>query len=170
MTGETFTLMLLAPLAYELGAATQELLADLLTRELRKAKVDLALNCYALGGMSFGAAAQQAGVSQADLGVLRLRAGDGAALLRPDTGRRTELSAMTTVLCNAGPLIAPAKLNRLEPLAKLYEQVQIARGIWRGSHAMPGTCTLIPVSRWSQHYIVSANGQWRPWVSGQQAI
>ena len=67
MTNETFTLMLLAPLDYELGAARQELQADLLTRELREVDFDLALSCYALGGMSFGAVAQQAGVSQADL-------------------------------------------------------------------------------------------------------
>lgn len=32
---------------------------------------------------------------------------------------------MTTALCNAGPLIALGKLNRLELLAELYERVQM---------------------------------------------
>lgn len=32
---------------------------------------------------------------------------------------------MTTVLCNAGPLIALGKLNRLELMAELYGQVQV---------------------------------------------
>lgn len=67
MTGETLTLSLPAPLAHELGAATQDFLADLLARGLREVKVERALERYTRGGMSFGAAAQQAGVSQADL-------------------------------------------------------------------------------------------------------
>jgi hypothetical protein len=67
MTGETLTLSLPAPLAQELGSATQDFLADLLARGLREVKVERALERYARGGMSFGAAAQQAGVSQTDL-------------------------------------------------------------------------------------------------------
>ena len=67
MTGETLTLSLPAPLAYELGAATQDFLADLLARGLRDVKIERALERYAHGGMSFGAAAQQAGVAQTDL-------------------------------------------------------------------------------------------------------
>lgn len=38
---------------------------------------------------------------------------------------------MTTVLCNAGPLIALGKLNRLELLAELYGRVQIPRAVYR---------------------------------------
>jgi hypothetical protein len=67
MTGETLTLTLPAPLAHELGSATQDFLADLLARGLREVKVERALERYARGGVSFGAAAQQAGVSQTDL-------------------------------------------------------------------------------------------------------
>ena len=67
MTGDTLTLSLPAPLAHELGSATQDFLADLLARGLREVKVERALERYARGGMSFGAAAQQAGVSQTDL-------------------------------------------------------------------------------------------------------
>ncbi len=37
---------------------------------------------------------------------------------------------MTTVLCNAGPLIALGKVNRLELLAELYGQVQIPRAVY----------------------------------------
>ena len=40
MTGETLTLSLPAPLAYELGSATQDFLADLLARGLREVKVE----------------------------------------------------------------------------------------------------------------------------------
>mgnify|MGYP000886601266 CR=1 FL=1 len=36
---------------------------------------------------------------------------------------------MTTVLCDAGPLIALGKLNRLELLAELYGQVLIPRAV-----------------------------------------
>ena len=37
---------------------------------------------------------------------------------------------MTTVLCNAGPLIALGKLNRLELLAELYGQIRIPRVVY----------------------------------------
>ena len=67
MTADSLTLSLPAPLAHELGSATQDFLADLLARGLREVKVKRALERYARGGMSFGAAAQQAGVSQTDL-------------------------------------------------------------------------------------------------------
>lgn len=67
MADETLTLSLPAPLAHELGAATQDFLADLLARGLREVKVERALELYARGGMSFGAAAQQAGVSETEL-------------------------------------------------------------------------------------------------------
>ena len=67
MTADTLILSLPAPLAHELGSATQDFLADLLARGLREVKVERALERYARGGMSFGAAAQQAGVSQTDL-------------------------------------------------------------------------------------------------------
>ena len=67
MTGDTLTLTLPAPLAHELESATQDFLADLLARGLREVKMERALDRYARGGMSFGAAAQHAGVSQSDL-------------------------------------------------------------------------------------------------------
>jgi hypothetical protein len=67
MSAETVTLTLPAPLAEELGSATQEFLAALLERGLREVKVERALERYARGGISFGAAAQQAGVSQTEL-------------------------------------------------------------------------------------------------------
>jgi predicted nucleic acid-binding protein len=37
---------------------------------------------------------------------------------------------MMVVVCNAGPLIALGKLNRLELLAELYGQVQIPRAVY----------------------------------------
>jgi len=67
MTGETLTLTLPAPLARELSSATEDFLADLLARGLRDVKVERALDRYAQGGMSFGAAAHEAGLSQSEL-------------------------------------------------------------------------------------------------------
>ena len=109
VTNETFTLMLLAPLDYELGAARQELQADLLvsvncarstltSRSLLRPRRHVVRRGCAAGWCITGRP-----------GVLRLRAGDGAALLRPDTGRRTELSTMTTVLCERRPVDCTGK-------------------------------------------------------------
>ena len=64
---QTLMLTLPAPLARELDSATHDFLVDLLARGLREFRVERALEHYAHGGMSFGAAAQQAGVSPADL-------------------------------------------------------------------------------------------------------
>ncbi len=67
MAAETLTLTLPAPLARDLGSATQEFLADLIERGLREVRVERALERYVRGGMSFGAAAQQAGLAQSEL-------------------------------------------------------------------------------------------------------
>ena len=56
-----------ASLAQELESASQEFLIELLERGLRQLKIERALDRYARGGMSFGAAAHQAGVSQSEL-------------------------------------------------------------------------------------------------------
>jgi predicted nucleic acid-binding protein len=37
---------------------------------------------------------------------------------------------MDAVLCNAGPLMALGKLNRLHVLADLFDQVQIPRAVY----------------------------------------
>ena len=55
------------PIAQELSTATQEYLADLLMRGLRETRIERALARYRLGGISFAASAQAAGVSQAEL-------------------------------------------------------------------------------------------------------
>ena len=70
MTGNTLTLTLPAPLAHELGSATQDFLIDLLARGLRDFRIQRVLERYAHGDMSFGAAAQQVGVSQTELARL----------------------------------------------------------------------------------------------------
>ncbi|MEW6367175.1 MAG: hypothetical protein AB1714_21300 [Acidobacteriota bacterium] len=67
MPTEMLTLAIPPSLAKELDTASQELLVELLERGLREMKIDRALNQYARGGMSFGAAAHQAGVSQSEL-------------------------------------------------------------------------------------------------------
>ena len=54
-------------LAAELGAANQQLVADLLQRGLRDLHMEQALERYKRGGISFAAAAEQAGVSQPEL-------------------------------------------------------------------------------------------------------
>lgn len=66
-SAQTLTLTLPAHLARELDSATHDFLVELLARGLREAKVERALDRYACGGMSFGAAAQQAGVPPAAL-------------------------------------------------------------------------------------------------------
>jgi len=40
------------------------------------------------------------------------------------------LSAITDVLCDAGPLIAISKLNRLEILAELYDKILVPRPVY----------------------------------------
>jgi predicted HTH domain antitoxin len=67
MAAETLILTLPVPLARELSSATQDFLAELIERGLREVRVERALDRYAHGGMSFGAAAQQAGVTQSEL-------------------------------------------------------------------------------------------------------
>ena len=55
------------PLAAELAGAGQELLRDLLQRGLRDLHIEQALTRYREGGISFAAAAEFAGISQAEL-------------------------------------------------------------------------------------------------------
>jgi len=54
-------------LAEELRAASQDFLREVLERGLRELKIERALELYAHGGYTFGAAAEHAGVSQSDL-------------------------------------------------------------------------------------------------------
>ena len=64
---KVLSLTLPDPLARELDAAGQEFLVELLERGLRELKIERALERYAEGGISFGAAAQQAGISRPEL-------------------------------------------------------------------------------------------------------
>jgi len=64
---EPLTLTVPDSLARELDSAGEGLLIDLLERGLRAFKIEQALDRYARGGISFGAAARQAGVSQSEL-------------------------------------------------------------------------------------------------------
>jgi predicted HTH domain antitoxin len=54
-------------LAQELDAASQEFLIRVIERGLKVLKIERALERYGQGDMSFGAAAQQAGISQSEL-------------------------------------------------------------------------------------------------------
>ena len=67
MSTEALTLAVPTSLARELDSANQEFLVEILERGLRELKIERALERYARGGISFGAAAQQAGVSQSEL-------------------------------------------------------------------------------------------------------
>jgi predicted HTH domain antitoxin len=67
MSAESITLKLPATLAEELSTASQEFLVNVLERGLRQIKIERALERYSQGGISFGAAAQLAGVSQSEL-------------------------------------------------------------------------------------------------------
>ena len=67
MPTEPLTLTIPDRLARELDALGEGLLVDLLERGLREFKIDKALDRYAQGGMSFGAAARLAGVTRSEL-------------------------------------------------------------------------------------------------------
>jgi len=66
MPTEPLTLTLPESLAQELDSLGEGLLIDLIERGLREFKIEQALDRYGRGGISFGAAARQAGVSQAE--------------------------------------------------------------------------------------------------------
>ena len=67
MSTQPLTLTISDSLARELDSVGEGLLIELLERGLREFKVEQALDRYARGGISFGAAAGQAGVSQSEL-------------------------------------------------------------------------------------------------------
>jgi predicted HTH domain antitoxin len=64
---EEVTITIPSGLAQELDSTGRDLLVEILERGLREIKIERALDRYAQGGMSFGAAARQAGVSQSEL-------------------------------------------------------------------------------------------------------
>jgi len=67
MSTEAVTLKIPDSLAKELDTVSEELLIDLLERGLREFKIEQALDRYARGGISFSAAARQAGVPRSEL-------------------------------------------------------------------------------------------------------
>ena len=64
---KVLTLTVPAPLAHELEQASQEFVVEVLERGLQQLKIERALDQYARGGISFGAAAHQASISQSEL-------------------------------------------------------------------------------------------------------
>jgi predicted HTH domain antitoxin len=66
MSIEPLTLTIPDSLARELDSVEEGLLIDLLERGLREFKIEQALDRYRRGGISFGAAAGQAGVSRSE--------------------------------------------------------------------------------------------------------
>ncbi len=67
MSNESVTLTIPDSLARELDTVGEQLLIDILERGLREYKIDQVLDHYARGGVSFAAAARQAGVSRSEL-------------------------------------------------------------------------------------------------------
>lgn len=64
---EKITLEIPAELAHELHAAGQSFTTDLLQRGLRDLRIEQALSRYREGNVSFGAAAELAGISRSEL-------------------------------------------------------------------------------------------------------
>ena len=64
---EEVTITIPSELAQELESTSRELLIEILERGLRELKIERALDRYARGGISFGAAAHRVGVSQSEL-------------------------------------------------------------------------------------------------------
>ena len=67
MSGKSLTLRLPDLLADELKSASQDFLLEVLEKGLKEWKIERALELYARGGFTFGAAAEHAGVSQSEL-------------------------------------------------------------------------------------------------------
>jgi predicted HTH domain antitoxin len=67
MAAKSLTLTLPIALAEEFETLQQDVLLELLRRGLREVKIDRALDLYVREGLSFGAAAEQAGVSRSEL-------------------------------------------------------------------------------------------------------
>jgi len=67
MAGKSLTLTLPSDLVKEFETLQQDFLVELLQRGLREVKIDRALDQYTHGGLSFGAAAERAGVSRSEL-------------------------------------------------------------------------------------------------------
>jgi predicted HTH domain antitoxin len=90
MSDTSLTLTLPSTLVEEFETLHQEFLIELLQRGLREVKIDRALDLYARGGISFGAAAERAGISQSELArhayARGLEPPFGAATLAEDLG------------------------------------------------------------------------------------
>ena len=67
MPSEVCTLNIPDSLARQINTANQDFLIELLERGLHALKIERALDQYVRGGISFGAAAQQADISQSEL-------------------------------------------------------------------------------------------------------
>ena len=67
MAPEAFTLRIPDALAQELKSANEDFLVEVIERGLQAVRIGRALDQYARGGISFGATAHQAGVSQSEL-------------------------------------------------------------------------------------------------------
>lgn len=67
MPSEVCTLNIPDSLARQINTANQNFLIELLERGLHSLQIERTLDQYARGGISFGAAAQQAGISQSEL-------------------------------------------------------------------------------------------------------
>lgn len=55
-----------SPMAEELKSVNQQFLVDIFERGLHDFKIERALTRYGAGGISFGAAAQEIGISESD--------------------------------------------------------------------------------------------------------
>jgi predicted HTH domain antitoxin len=67
MPAKSLTLTLPISLAEQFETLHQDLIVELLQRGLQEIKIDRALDLYVHGDLSFGAAAERAGVSQSEL-------------------------------------------------------------------------------------------------------
>lgn len=67
MSTKTTTVTIPPSLAQDFEAASEEFLAEIFERGLRHWRIEKALERYAARSISFGAAADQAGVSQSEL-------------------------------------------------------------------------------------------------------
>ncbi|EDN71412.1 hypothetical protein BGP_1439 [Beggiatoa sp. PS] len=94
MSTETITLKIPSSLAQELSITSEMFLADIVERGLRDFKIDMALEQYSRGNISFGGAANKANVSQSILARYAYAKG-----MEPPFSAETVTEELGDILC-----------------------------------------------------------------------
>jgi len=94
MSTETITLKIPSLLAQQLSITNEMFLVDIVERGLRDFKIDMALEQYSRGNLSFGGAAEQANLSQSILARYAYAKG-----IEPPFSTETVTEELGDILC-----------------------------------------------------------------------